>query len=352
MKRQRVIICGSTGSIGTQTLDILRQFPDRFDIVALSVGSNISLLIEQIHEFKPEAVSIQNKTEILGLQNKFPSLKVFHAADQEQMIKEIDADLLLLAVCGEYGIPLARAALASEKHLLIATKEVIVAAGEEIVMLAEKYQRDIRPIDSEHSAIWQCLRTGKQSEVRKIWLTCSGGPFLDPQKWTTERLKSVTPAEAVAHPNWSMGKKISVDSATLMNKALEVIEAIHLFQLSPDKVEVVIHPQSALHSAVEFNDGSVIGQIGTADMRTAIAYALFYPERPVLPYPKFSFFGKHWDFAEVDTSRFPSIEFAKQAYHQGRCAEFNRANEKAVADFLSGSIGFLEIFERVEAALS
>lgn len=352
MPKKRVLICGSTGSIGSQALAVISAFPELYRVVFLSAGQNLARFREQLKIFQPVAAAIADTRVIPELQQDFPGIRFYKADEQAQVITSLKGEFLLLAVTGEQGIPLARAGLHSGKHLLLATKEVIVAAGEEIVTLAAAQKREIRPIDSEHSAIWQALRSGSLKEIRKIWLTCSGGPFLDAQAWPLSRLKMVTPAEAVRHPNWSMGKKISVDSATLMNKALEVIEAVYLFGVSPEQVEVVIHPQSALHSAVEFIDGSIIGQIGTADMRTPIAYALSAPVRHPLPFPAFDFFGQNWGFQKVDNERFPSIDLAQKALRLHRCAAFNRANEQAVADFLAGKCGFLEIFERVKASLN
>ncbi len=349
MKRKRILICGSTGSIGTQTLEIIREHSSDFVVCGLTAEKNQQKLLQQIDCFDPKAVYIQDKKahqRILS-QNTGKDFKLY--TNQEELIRNTTADIVVMAVVGEAGIPLVRAALETGKDVALATKEVIVAAGKEIQALAQKYNRQILPIDSEHSAIWQSLRAGKKSEVTKIWLTCSGGPFYDPIKWPLKKLQKASVEEALRHPKWEMGKKISIDSATLMNKALEVIEAAFLFDIPEQQIEVVIHPESQLHSAVEFQDGSVIAQIGTADMRTAIAYALYYPERPILAFPKFSFFEQQWNFARVDHTRFPSILFARRALHLGYEAEFNRANEKAVQAFLDKKITFGEIFTHVEA---
>ena len=340
---KRLIICGSTGSIGTQTLEVVRALPAEFEVCALTAGQNMVLLQEQLAEFQPQAFSLAAEVVIQSSAERYST--------QERLVCELEADLVVMAVTGEQAIPLVVAALESGKDVALASKEVIVADGERIMALARQCGRQILPIDSEHSAIWQCLRAGKQHEVRRLWLTCSGGPFHDADAWPRERLAGVTPTEAVAHPNWSMGSKISVDSATLMNKALELIEAVHLFTIPPEQIEVVIHPQSHLHSAVEFCDGSIIAQCGTPDMRTAISYALTHPQRAELPFPKFSFFETTWDFASVDSTRFPSLQYARRALQLGCTAEFNQANEAAVAAFLAGEIGFLDIFDRVATTL-
>lgn len=353
MKPKKILILGSTGSIGTQTLDIIREYPKYFQITGLSVFQNISLLQKQVDEFcVPEVCVIdpQKSDEYIRSNTR---QKVFSGKNGVlKMIQESDSDLVLLAMVGEDAIKPAKEVLRQKKHLALATKEVIVSAGNEIVNMAKENDVLILPIDSEHSAIWQALSCGKKSEIKKIWLTCSGGPFRDKKKWTQKRLQSVTLADALIHPNWDMGRKISIDSATLMNKALELIEIVRLFQVPQGKVEVVIHPESYLHSAVEFVDGSIIGQIGTHDMRTPIAYALFYPDRAPLSFPKFSFFNKNFSFEEVDSNRFPSLLFAREALRRNLCKELNHENEKAVKDFMEGKIGFLDIFSRVEKIFS
>lgn len=271
--------------------------------------------------------------------------------DQVDLIRNTEADIVVMAVVGEQGIPLVKAALESGKDVALATKEVIVAAGKEVTTLAQKCGQQILPVDSEHSAIWQCLRAGNADEVAKIWLTCSGGPFCDSKKWPTKELQNITPKQAIKHPKWEMGQKISVDSATLMNKALELIETVYLFGIPHEKIEVVIHPESHLHSAVEFVDGSIVGQFGTPDMRTAISYALTHPKRAQLDFPKLSLFNKNWSFSSVDFTRFPSIGYARKALQTGREAGLNRANEQAVQDFLDNKISFLDIFARVADVL-
>lgn len=327
---------------------MIKSLPTAFSVVGLTAGTDIETLTQQITEFTPAAVYLNTKSERNRLQQE-PTRHGFTVFDdQTDLIRQTAADLVVVAVVGEQGIPLVTAALESGKDVALATKEVIVAAGEMVTKIARTHGRQILPLDSEHSAIWQCLRAGNKKEVAKIWLTCSGGPFRDADKWPLTKLQQATVADALKHPNWSMGQKISIDSATLMNKALELIEAVYLFDLRPEQIEVVIHPESKLHSAVEFCDGSIIAQVGTPDMRTPIAYALGYPERPALPFPKFSFFEEKWSFTRVDEARFPSIGFAKKALQQHKEAELNRANEHAVADYLAHKISFGEIFTRLK----
>lgn len=352
MKKIRIIIFGSTGSIGTQTLEIIREFPDQFEVKGLSCQKNIELLKKQCQEFSVKNICVQDeeKAEILNTGKSSPL--VFQGdAGLVELLESVECDLLVMSVVGEIGTEATKKALQKKIPVALATKEVLVAHGEEVMQLAKENNTEIRMIDSEHSAIWQCLHGEQHSEIKKIWLTCSGGPFRNADKWPIEKLKEVTPQDALRHPNWEMGNKITIDSATLMNKALEFIEAVQIFELSVDQVEVVIHPESKLHSAVEFLDGSIKAQIGTADMRTAIAHAIFYPDRPSLPFPKYSFFDEIYHFEKVDTRRFPSLKLAKEAIQKKKCREFNIANEKAVKLFLQKKIGFLDIFEMVKEAL-
>lgn len=375
--KKRLLILGSTGSIGTQTLEVVRLFPEKFEVVGISAHSNTKLLLKQVEEFgvKNVCVTGDEKTSPNSL---FKGGESYFSGKKGivDMIHKTNADIAVLAISGGDSVAIAKAILESGKDLALASKEALVCAGEEIMNLVEKTGKKILPIDSEHSAIWQCLRgrgyfDNSQSSVldssdfskrfwasqndnivEKIWLTCSGGPFLDAEKWPLEKLKNVTPEQALQHPNWDMGKKISIDSATLMNKALEFIEAVYLFNISPEKIEVVVHKESLVHSAVEFVDGSIIAQMGTPDMRIPIAHALFYPEISPLPFPKFSFFNKNFSFQDVDETRFPSLQFAKKALKKNKCAEMNAANEKAVHNFLNGKIGFLDIFEEVKTSIS
>lgn len=332
--KKKILLLGATGSIGRQALEVIKLFPKLFSVVGLSAKNNAALLAQQAQEFSVSKTYLDEKSLI-------------------KAVLETDFDILVNALCGEVGVAPTIAACKRGKIIALANKEALVSAGEQIIKLAHKHKAEIRPIDSEHSAIWQALRAGAQKEVQKIILTCSGGPFRDGAIWPLAKLKKATPAQALTHPVWQMGQKISVDSATLMNKALELIEAVRLFDIPPEKIEVVIHPQSVVHSAVEFCDGSVVAQMGMPDMRTAIALALSAPARLPLPFPRFSFFDQKLTFEKVDAKRFPSIEFARRALAKGEkaCAALNRANEEAVADFLAEKITLGEIFERVKKTL-
>ncbi len=355
MEKKKILLLGSTGSVGKQTLEVVRQFPDVIQVQGISAHKNIRLLEEQILEFKPSFFCVTgdlSEKEQKKLITKYPYIKsYFKPEGLLSMIRDSDAKTVVISIVGQAGIPPTQVSLQTRKHVALATKEVLVVAGEEMMKLAKENNVHIIPVDSEHSALWQCFRSGKKEEIKKLWITCSGGPFRDKEKWPLEKFKEISITDALNHPNWDMGNKISIDSATLMNKALEVIEAVRLFQIPYENIEVVIHPQSYLHSAVEYCDGSIIGQIGTPDMKLPIAYALFYPERPSLSFPKFSFFGKTFHFEEVDHKRFPSLRYAKKALQQNKCQEFNTANEQAVSRFLKKEISFLDIFSSVKASL-
>ena len=330
---QRLAVIGSTGSIGVQTLAAVDELVGEFEVVCLAHGGR------DTHLFAQQCDKYQ------------PVVKYTGDGDLSELA-DVDADIFVLAVVGRVGIELAYEILRRGKILCIATKEVLVCEGCKIIQFAAEHGGEIRPIDSEHSAIWQCLKGERQSEVAKIILTCSGGPFLDAKKWSRERLATVTRAEVLAHPKWQMGAKISVDSATLFNKALELIETCVLFDIAPERVEVVVHPEAIVHSAVEFIDGSVIAQLSPPDMRLAIATALTYPRRAALSFPKLDLFAqRQLTFLPVDSVRFPSLQLAVQALQQNKCTEFNDANELAVADFLAGKITYLQIFDRVRAVV-
>jgi 1-deoxy-D-xylulose-5-phosphate reductoisomerase len=327
---KKILILGATGSIGMQALDIVRRFSEYFEVVGLSAKSNKDLLEKNAEEFATKNIH-------LG------------AEGLAEFVRETDFDIMLNAVSGQIGVEPTLEAIYKGKKIALANKETLVAKGELIMREARKYSATIIPVDSEHSAIYQSLKAGRRSELRRVILTCSGGPFRG-QEWTLERLKGVSREEALAHPNWSMGKKISIDSATLMNKALELIEAVRLFDVNADQVEVVVHPESIVHSAVEFCDGSVVAQMGVPDMRICIAYALFEESRYDLGIEPLSFFDKDLHFREVDSGRFPSILFARRAILAGEsmCEKINRVNELAVDDFLNGKIGFLDIFTKID----
>ncbi|HBE43495.1 MAG TPA: 1-deoxy-D-xylulose-5-phosphate reductoisomerase [Bacteroidales bacterium] len=350
----KIAILGSTGSIGTQTLDVISRYPDQFGIEVLTAGDNADLLAEQSIKFHPASVVIGNQKHYRALRDKLngTGIKVY-AGDKaiEEIAADPGADMVLTAIVGYSGLRPTIAAIRSGKKIALANKETLVVAGSLISKLLEKSRSSLIPVDSEHSAIFQCLAGEKNSSVEKITLTASGGPFLN---MPLKEIRKVTPGDALKHPNWNMGDKITIDSATMMNKGLEVIEAKWLFNLEPDQIKVIIHPQSIIHSFVHFTDGSVKAQLGMPDMRIPILYALSYPGRmksdlPRLELDKYPSFT----FNEPDLKKFGSLLLAYQALNQGGnmpCI-LNAANEVAVSSFLSGKIGFMKIPEVVEHAL-
>jgi len=349
----RITVLGSTGSIGTQTLQIVRDNPD-LRVCALSCDRNIDLLEKQIREFDPSIVAVYDKdaADTLRIRIKDTKCKVVSGMKGLIEVSEYeDSDIVLTAVVGMVGIEPTIAAIKAGKNIALANKETLVCAGHIIMPLAKKMGVKILPVDSEHSAIFQSLQGNENNEIEKILLTCSGGPF---RGYSKEQLEKVTFEDALKHPTWSMGKKITIDCATLANKGLEVMEAKWLFDISPDKVQVVIHPQSIVHSMVEYKDGAVIAQLSSPDMRLPILYALYYPERRYLNTNRLNF----WDITDLhfeapDTKVFPALKLAYEAITTGGSmpAVFNAANEYAVAKFLSGNIGFSAITETIEKAM-
>ncbi len=353
--KKRLVILGSTGSIGTQALDIVRRMPDRFEIVGLAAHSNADLLARQANEFHVPCVSI-------GTEYLLPQVRA--AAGNSRVLVGVegmcelsgspDADLVVVAVAGAIGIAPTHAALARGTDIALASKEVLVAAGEPTMRLAREQGAAILPIDSEHSAIFQCLQAAPPSgpSIERILLTASGGPFRTTPK---SALADVTPEQALKHPTWNMGGLVTINSATLMNKALESIEAKWLFDVEMDDVEVVIHPQSIIHSMVRFNDGSTLAQMGLPDMRLPIQYALVYPERidTGLPRMQTSDF-RSLTFDAPDEEKFPSLGLAKHAVGAGgtMCAVMNAANEAAVGLFLERKIPYLDIIRLIERAMA
>ena len=342
---KRLAILGSTGSIGQQTLDVVRSFPDRFHVVGLGAGRNSALLAKQIEEFQPKLVSIDsaNSSEILnGLE--------YDLLSGDELVASPDVDLAIIAVSGKAGLDLTLTAIRAKKSIALATKEVLVMAGGIITAEAKKHGVQILPIDSEPSAIWQCLR-GEEQQVTRLILTASGGPF---RHLSTEELKKVTPQQALAHPTWKMGPKITIDSATLMNKGFEAIEISWLFDVPIDNIEIVIHPQSIIHSMVEFTDGSIKAQMSPPDMRLPIQYALLYPERLPNNFP-------HLDLSSIpaltfeppDGEHFPCLNLALDASRKGGTypAVLSTADEVAVALFLEERISFTDIPKLVAEAL-
>ena len=363
---QSVCILGVTGSIGQSTLKILQQHPEKYSVFAVTAHSRIVELVEICKQYRPKiAVVPSNKVDELKqhLQNKnLNDIEIL--SDEAGLIavaEHADVDVVMAAIVGAAGLLPTLAAVKAGKRVLLANKEALVMSGDLMMQAARDYQAELLPVDSEHNAIFQCLpqnyfqteRNGQPKQgVSRILLTASGGPFLN---HCLEQLQSVTPAQACKHPNWSMGQKISVDSATLMNKGLELIEACHLFAISEQFVTVVVHPQSIIHSMVQYVDGSTLAQMGNPDMCTPIAHALAWPERIQTHVPALDLFiNQQLDFQEPDTTRFPALKLARQAMQSGGLAPaiLNAANEIAVAAFLKNSIGFTEIPQVVEQTLN
>lgn len=346
---KRIAVLGSTGSIGRQTLEVVRQLNRKLQVVGLAAGSNVDLLASQVREFQPSLVSVQGSPgklqETGDSRRKIVSL--------EEMAASPDVDLVIVATSGRAGLAPTLSAIRAGKQVALANKEALVMAGPIVMTEAKSHGVKILPVDSEHSAIWQCLRGERKESVSRIVLTASGGPFW---QYPAERLAELTPDQALEHPTWRMGRKVTVDSATLMNKGMEIIEARWLFDLSFRQIEVVIHPQSLVHSMVEFADGSTKAQMSPPDMRLAIQYALTYPDRspnPVLP-------RMDWrqaltlNFSEPDPARFPCMRLARQAGEKGGSypAVLCAADEVAVGLFLSHRIGFMDIARLVDECLA
>jgi len=338
---KKILILGSTGSIGTQTLDVIRENKSLFNVVGLVCGSSVELLKKQIEEFQPKVAGIFNEKIKIQTHTK---TKIYYGENEIiKLIKETDCDLIVVAITGAAGLKPALAAVQSGRDVALATKEVMVLAGEQFVREIKKRKLELFPIDSEHSAIWQSLRSGSYKEIEKIFLTCSGGPF---KKKKTEDLKNITPTQALGHPTWKMGKKITIDSSTLMNKGFEVIEAKWLFDVAVKNIEVVIHPQSILHSAIMFVDGSVMGQMSLPDMRMPIQYALTYPSRIKNELPRLSLTDlTDLTFYKPDLKTFPCLSYAYEAIEKGGTMPtvLNAADEIAVNLFLNNKIKFLSI---------
>ncbi len=350
---KNIAILGSTGSIGTQTLDIVRKNDD-LKVVALSANSNVKLLEEQIREFMPKIVCVCDEKCANELKTMASDLNVKVVAGMDGLIEAAvidEAEIVVTAVVGMIGIRPTIAAIKAGKDIALANKETLVTAGHIIIPLAKEYNVNIYPVDSEHSAIFQCLHGEKRSQVEKIILTASGGPF---RGKTVEQLKNVTVEDALKHPNWAMGKKITIDSSTMVNKGLEVIEAKWLFDVDFDHIQVLIQPQSLIHSMVEFKDGSVMAQLGTPDMRLPIQYALYYPERKFLDGKRVNFYEiSSITFEKPDMENFRALKLAFDAGRMGGSMPvvFNAANEQAVSMFLDRRIKYLDIVEIIEYAM-
>jgi 1-deoxy-D-xylulose-5-phosphate reductoisomerase len=351
--RRKIAILGSTGSIGKSTLDLIERSPERFEVVAVTAATNSAALAEIARRTGARFAAVADEACLGDLQDRLAGSACRAAAGEQALIEAAtgEADLVIAAIVGCAGLRPVMAAVDAGKTVALANKEALVTAGELMTQAATHSGAMLLPIDSEHNAIFQCLAGNREEDVSRIILTASGGPF---RTASVETLRAATPAQAVAHPKWSMGAKISVDSATLMNKGLELIEAHYLFGLGSERIDVLIHPQSVVHSMVEFIDGSVLAQLGSPDMRIPIAYALAWPERIATPAKRLDLEAiGGLDFEPPDLDRFPALRLARQALEagQGALIVLNAANEVAVASFLAGGIRFTDIAAAVERAL-
>ncbi|MFN7919665.1 MAG: 1-deoxy-D-xylulose-5-phosphate reductoisomerase [Bryobacteraceae bacterium] len=357
---QLVTVLGSTGSIGQNTLDVIRRWPDRFGVYALVAGSNVDLLVRQIVKYRPRVAVVESETSVTALiqkledcsypRSEWPELAAGPQA-RVQAATAGDTDIVLSAIVGVAGLEATYEAVRRHKKIGLANKEALVACGRLMMEAARQAGTEIIPVDSEHNGAHQCFRAGARSEVTRLLLTASGGPFRNTPK---EMLAGVTPEQALNHPTWKMGPRITIDSATMMNKGFEVIEACWLFDLSPDEVDVVVHPQSSVHAMVEYADGSVVAQISTTDMRMPIQYAMSYPERLDAPVPRMDWTqARSLEFFPPDLDKFPLLRLAYQAQRTGGSATctLNAADEIAVDSFLKGQISYPGIAEVVEETL-
>lgn len=350
---KKIALLGATGSIGTQTLDVIRTHRDEFSLVSMSVGQNIDKAREIVAEFQPRILSVSKKEDYEVLKDEFLNITIVYG--EEGLIEVAtcsEADVVVTAVMGSVGLFPTIEAIRARKTIALANKETLVTAGHLVMKEAQEYGVSILPVDSEHSAIYQCLQGENMKEINRLIITASGGSFRDK---TRQELEGVTVEEALNHPNWSMGAKITIDSATMMNKGLEVIEAHWLFNMPYEKIDVLLHKQSIIHSMVEFHDRSVMAQLGTPDMRVPIQYALTYPNRMVLPSTPLNLaeIGT-LNFAKMDFERYRCLSFAFEAGKTGGTMPtvLNAANEQAVALFLEGKISFLQIEDVIEKALN
>jgi len=352
---KNVVLLGSTGSIGTSTLKVVEDLPDQLRLIGLAAGGNADLLAEQARRHRPVLVSIQDGSKAAGLQAALPGTRIVTGeAGLLELATLPEADVVLIAIVGTAGLAPALAAIRAGKHIAVASKEILVMAGDIVMSEARRHGVQVLAVDSEHSAIFQCLDGKPSGSVRNLWLTASGGPFRDRARWTQEALAAVTLEQALKHPSWVMGRKITIDSATLFNKGLEMIEARWLFDIGMDRVQVVVHPQSIVHSMVEFVDGSMIAQMSTPDMCLPIQYALTYPARAInhRVTTDLARIGS-LTFEEPDTERFPALLLARRAGEIGGTlpAVFNAANEVAVERFCQRQIGFLDITRLVRRVM-
>lgn len=347
---KKVAILGSTGSIGTQALEVISYIQDEVEIVSLAAGNNIKLLKNQIEKFSPKKVSITNKHDAENLKKEFPNIKFYYGDDGLiELATDNEIDTVLVAVSGKIGLKPTIEAIKKKKRIALANKETLVIAGDIVMNLAKKHNAEIIPVDSEHSAIFQCLNNNEQIKPKKLIITASGGPFLNK---SIAEMNNATANEALKHPKWNMGKKITIDSATLMNKGLEVIEAHHLFNMNYNDINVVIHPQSIIHSAIEHNDGSIIAQLGVPSMHIPIQYALLYPQRVEgIKSESFDFVKiAQLTFEAPDFDKFKALRLAFEAGKKGKTypCVLNAANEEAVLAFLKNEIKLNDIVNIVE----
>ncbi|MFD2968454.1 1-deoxy-D-xylulose-5-phosphate reductoisomerase [Sphingobacterium bambusae] len=354
MKKRNIAILGSTGSIGTQALDVVRAFPELLQVSVLTAGNNTDLLIAQALEFKPKAVVIVRQDGFKAVKEALATTDIQVMAGEEALedvVQDPAIDMVLNAIVGAAGLRPTVTAIAQGKDIALANKETLVVAGELIMGLVQQHQVAMLPVDSEHSAIFQCLMGEQQNPIEKIYLTASGGPFRGKD---SNFLSNVTKNEALKHPNWVMGAKITIDSASLMNKGLEVIEAKWLFDLSVEQIDVIVHPQSIIHSIVQFADGSMKAQMGLPDMKLPIQNALTYPSRQPNNFERFNFLNyPSLTFEKADTQTFRNLELAYQALRDGgdRACVLNAANEVAVGAFLEDRISFLGMSDLIEATM-
>jgi 1-deoxy-D-xylulose-5-phosphate reductoisomerase len=341
---KRVSVLGATGSVGRSTLDLIERAPEDFEVVALTANCNVEELAAAAIRTNAKRAVVADETCLADLRARLAGTGIAVAAGRQAVCEAGgDADWTMAAIVGCAGLEPVMAAMAGGGTVVLANKEPLVSAGELVLAEAKKHGATVLPADSEHNAIFQCLDFDRPERVRRIILTASGGPFRD---WSVEAMRSVTPAQAVAHPNWSMGAKISVDSATLMNKGLELIEAARLFPVAPERIEIVVHRQSIIHSIVDYVDGSMLAQLGPSDMRVPIAHTLAWPDRMATPMAPLDLVAVgRLDFESPDPERFPALRLAREALEAGGAAPaiLNAANEVAVAAFLDGRVGFLEI---------
>ena len=353
MRKKKITILGSTGSIGTQTLEVIAANPDRFCVTALTCGRNTALLAKQIAAFCPQLAVTERREDALALAAQFPQVTFLHGREGLIAAATADCDMVMNALMGMRGLEPTYHAILAGKDIALANKETLVTGGQLIMEAAAKSGVQLLPVDSEHSAIFQCLEGNRNRPIKKILLTASGGPF---RGFSREQLAHVTLAQALRHPNWHMGAKITIDSATMMNKGLEVIEARWLFDVPADQIQVLVHPQSILHSAVEFADNSVIGQMGVPDMRIPISLALGYPERLANPDAPLDFFGAGscLTFAQPDMDTFRCLALAYDAIQTGGSCPLvlNAANEVLVDAFLHEAVRFTDIPQKLEQLLS